>query len=174
MTVDPSNLRILNYPHPALRRRAKPVESITDEVKAVAERMLELMHEAPGVGLAAPQVGLSWRLFVANSGEEGDVDRVYINPALSQPEGPLESLEEGCLSLPDIRGEVRRPVAITIEATDLNGDRFEMRDDGLLARVWQHEFDHLDGTLIFDRFSQLTKLATRRQIRDLERLAAAR
>lgn len=173
MTVQPETLTIVSYPDPVLRRKAQPVAEITDEVRAVAMRMIELMREARGVGLAAPQVGLSWRMFVANSNEPDEPDRVYINPRLSDPDGPLESREEGCLSMPTVLGDVRRPVAITITALDLNGEEFSLRSDQLLARIWQHETDHLDGKLIIDRFSQMSKLANRKYIKELERAARA-
>lgn len=169
MTVDPAALTILRYPHPMLLRTARPVEEITPQVRSVVSRMFELMREARGVGLAAPQVGLAWRLFVANSGQEGEPDRVYINPVLRQPEGGLEAAEEGCLSLPDVLGDVWRPPIITIEATDLDGRRFTLRSGELLARVWQHECDHLDGRLIIHRFGQMAKLANRRILKELER-----
>lgn len=169
MSVDPASLTILRYPHPSLLRVAKPVAEITDETRAVAARMLELMRQARGVGLAAPQVGLAWRLFVTNSGEEDEPDRVYVNPVLRQPEGGLEAHEEGCLSLPDVLGDVWRPPTITIEATDLEGNQFTLRSSELLARVWQHEYDHLDGRLIIHRFGQMAKLANRRVLKELER-----
>ena len=174
MPVDVAALRIVKYPDPVLLRRAVPIEQVTDEVRAVATRMLELMREAKGVGLAAPQVGLSWRLFVTNSGAEGEPDRAYVNPVLRNPSDELESREEGCLSLPEVYGDVIRPTAITIEALDPEGNRFELRDEDLLARVWQHEHDHLDGRLILSRFGQMAKLANRRAIRDLERQAENR
>lgn len=169
MTVDPASLAILRYPHPMLLKTARPVEEVTSEVRSVAARMLELMREARGVGLAAPQVGLSWRLFVANSGQEGESDRVYVNPVRREPEGGLEAAEEGCLSLPEVLGDVWRPPIITIEATDLDGRRFTLRSGELLARVWQHECDHLDGRLIIHRFGQMAKLANRRILKELER-----
>ncbi|MEM1099462.1 MAG: peptide deformylase [Planctomycetota bacterium] len=171
MAVDPAQLRIVHHPHPVLRERAEPVE-LSDEVRAVAVRMVELMHEADGVGLAAPQVGLPWRLFVANwtgpvSG--GGQDHVFINPELTAPSRETGPHEEGCLSLPDIRAEITRPLGITVTATDLEGQRFTMTDDGgLAARVWQHEFDHLDGVLILDRMTRLDKMANRKSIRALE------
>jgi len=169
MMVDPASLSILRYPHPILLKPARPIDEITSDVRAVAARMLELMREARGVGLAAPQVGLSWRLFVANAGQEDEPDRIYINPILREPEGGLEVHEEGCLSLPDVLGDVWRPPIITIEATDLDGQRFTLRQGELLARVWQHECDHLDGRLIIHRFGQMAKLANRRVLKELER-----
>ena len=168
MAVDIDQLKILHYPHPALRRKADPVGEVTEEVQAVAKRMLELMHEAPGVGLAAPQVGLNWRMFVANPTGEPEDDDVYINPTLSQPSDETEVVEEGCLSLPGVDVQVRRPIEITIEATDLDGERFTATSDQLPARIWQHEYDHLDGRLILDRMSPLDRRANRKAIRALE------
>ena len=168
MPVDPATLRILHHPEPVLREKARPVEPGSEEVKAVATRMLELMHEAPGVGLAAPQVGLPWRLFVANWGGEGGEDRVFVNPQLSEPSAQTESDEEGCLSLPEVRAEVRRPVGVTVRARDAAGGPVELAAEGFAARVIQHEFDHLEGVLILDKMTRLDRLANRRAIADLE------
>lgn len=168
--INVSKLKIVLYPDPILRKKAGPVEAVTDEVRAVALRMIELMHEAEGVGLAAPQVGLPWRMFVANSRQDvHEPDLVYINPVLSNPTGVPEPREEGCLSIPDVVGDVWRPTNITINALNLEGQAFTMTEDQPLARVWQHEIDHLDGILIIDRFTQMTRLANRKTIRALER-----
>lgn len=185
-TVDPASLRIQLYPAAVLRERAHEVE-FGPEVVAVAERMLVLMRQAEGIGLAAPQVGLPWRLFVidvpppdpddadaaapAGLPVASDGPEVYINPVLSEPQGMPAPQDEGCLSLPGIRGEVRRPPVITIEATNLRGERFRKTGAGLLARCWQHEFDHLDGVLIIDKMSQVSRLRCRRQVQQLERAA---
>ena len=172
MAVDPSTLTILHHPAPVLRRRCEPVEPADPGVRAVAERMIELMHEAPGVGLAAPQVGLPWRLFVANwTGDEGD-DHVFFNPVLAELSENTESKDEGCLSLPEVQVEVRRPVGATIRAVGLDGKSFERTEEGFGARVWQHEFDHLEGVLIVDKMTRLDRLANRRALADLQ--AAAR
>lgn len=170
MAVDVDKLRIVHYPDPVLRRKADPVGAITPEVRSVAARMVELMHEADGVGLAAPQVGLSWRLFVANwTGQRGEGhDWVFIDPQLVEPGRQVGLHQEGCLSLPDIRAEITRPLSITIHATGLDGKRFTLTGSGLDARVWQHEFDHLEGTLILDRMTRVDKLANRRKIKELE------
>jgi peptide deformylase len=168
MSVRPEELRIIHYPDPILRTKAQPVARITDEVRAVALRMIDLMHEAPGVGLAAPQVGLPWRLFVANpTGEPGD-DRVYINPVLSSPSAETDDHEEGCLSLPEILADIRRPKGITLDALDLDGNPLHDATDEFLARIWQHETDHLDGVLIIDRMAGIDRLANRRKLRELE------
>jgi len=168
---DPAALRVLHYPAPVLRHRAEPVDPIDDRVLAVIERMFDLMREANGVGLAAPQVGLPWRLFVANhTGEPAD-DRAYINPTLRDPATATTVREEGCLSLPDITGQITRPAAITIDATDPQGRPFTLTADDLLARVWQHEYDHLDGVLILDRMPPIDRMANKKLLRELERAA---
>lgn len=168
MPVDLDSLAIVHYPEPVLREKARPIEQVNDEVRAVAQRMIELMHRAPGVGLAAPQVGLPWRLFVANpTGEAGD-DRVYINPSFVELTGPNAPREEGCLSLPGVHVDVTRPTVATIRALNLDGEVFEDSADDLLARIWQHEFDHLEGVLIIDKMSAMDRMANRRALRELE------
>lgn len=183
MAVDPSTLRILLYPERILRQRAADIPVVTDEVRTVAERMIELMREAEGVGLAAPQVGLPWRMFVADvppaenrshlsdppTATPGPV--VYINPVITDRRDPVEPLEEGCLSLPDIRGDVVRPAVVSLTATDLTGRSFSQTAGGLLARCWQHEYDHLEGVLIIDRMTQLSRMKNRTAVRELERAA---
>ncbi len=181
MPLDTASLRIRTYPDDVLRTKARPVATLTDEVRDVARRMIEIMHEAEGIGLAAPQVGLAWRLFVAHVPESESRSaasvppsatrepQTYINPVLTQPLGPPEPLSEGCLSLPDILGEVLRSPTITIVATGLDGRTLTHTATGLLARCWQHEVDHLDGVLIIDKMTQLSRLKNRLAIRDLER-----
>jgi len=169
MPVDPAELRIVHYPDPVLRRKASPVAEITAEVRAVAARMGELMREAGGVGLAAPQVGLNWRLFVTapdRDHRDGEA-RAYINPVL-HASGPADEDEEGCLSLPDIHVDVLRPSSVTMTATTLDGRQITVTETGFMARVWQHENDHLNGTLIIDRMTPMQRLATRRMLKDLE------
>jgi peptide deformylase len=168
MPVDTAHLRIVHYPHPALRRTAAPVEAVTDELRDVAKRMLELMHASDGVGLAAPQVDLGWRLFVANPTGQADDDRVYINPQLTDPTPHTDRVEEGCLSIPDVRAPIMRPVGITISATDLDGQSFTDTAEQLLARIWQHETDHLNGVLILDRMTPADRRVNRRAIELLE------
>ena len=181
VAIDPSRLRIVLYPDPVLRGRSRDIAAVTDEVRAVAERMIVLMFEAEGIGLASPQVGVPWRMFVchvpksderslgSDPAEATEGPEVYINPVISQPRGELVSYEEGCLSLPDIRGDVLRPETVTITAMGLNGERFSKTGTGLLARCWQHEVDHLDGVLIIDRMSQISRLKNRSAVRRMER-----
>lgn len=171
MSIDVDKLRIIHYPKPVLREKAKPVHEVNDQVRRVAVRMLQLMHQAPGVGLAAPQVGLPWRLFVANhTGESGD-DMVFINPSLTEPARDTDVRNEGCLSLPGIEGDINRPGAITISALDIHGLPFKRSASDLEARVWQHENDHLDGILIIDRMKKIDRTANKRALRNLEQAA---
>ena len=171
MPVNPAELKIVFYPHKTLLEVAKPLPEVTDEVREVALRMIELMHQARGVGLAAPQVGLPWRMFVANpTGDPGD-DAVYINPVLSNPSAHTHTRDEGCLSLPNITGEITRPQAITIDALDINGNPIQLTSDELPARIWQHETDHLDGVLILDRMPAIDKVANRQAVQELEQAA---
>ncbi|MBX3402358.1 MAG: peptide deformylase [Phycisphaeraceae bacterium] len=183
MPIDPAGLIIRTYPDRVLRARTRTLPSVTDEVRRVAHRMIELMFDADGIGLAAPQVGLDWRMFVAHVPENDDrsaadsppsataAPEVYINPVLSNPLGSPEPLSEGCLSLPEISGEVLRPPTITITAIGLDGSPFTRNATGLLARCWQHEVDHLDGVLIIDRMTQMSRLKNRSAVRELERAA---
>lgn len=171
MAIKPAELQIVTYPDPILLRRAEPIERIDESVRDVAHRMIELMHEAEGVGLAAPQVGLPWRMFVANSQQDEDEpDVVYINPKI-EVFGDLSPREEGCLSLPGINAEIRRPGSVRISAVDLAGEPFSREDHSVLARVWQHEYDHLDGILILNRMTTMDRLAVRKAVRELEAAA---
>jgi peptide deformylase len=181
-SIDAGSLHLRFHPDPALRVKARPVGEVTDNVREAAHRMLEIMRQEEGIGLAAPQVGLPWRMFVCmipadpkagplpeHIKEHTDGQpMVCIDPQLS-PVGGLESIEEGCLSLPDIRGQVNRQHAVVMEATNLDGERFEIQAVGLLARCIQHEVDHLDGVMIIDKFGQLDRLRTRSALRKLER-----
>lgn len=168
MSLDPARLRIVRWPDPVLKARTALVDPADPEVAAVARRMIELMHDADGVGLAAPQVGLSWRLFVTNGRAVDPEDRVFINPTLRlDPDSGEERDEEGCLSLPGVHVKRDRAVAASIEAIGLDGTPFRLEGEGMLARIWQHEHDHLEGILIVDRMSPMDRLATRRALRDL-------
>ena len=106
-------------------------------------------------------------MFVTRSHEEHP-DRVFVNPRLTQLSGDLVVREEGCLSLPGINGDIRRPASVSITALDLEGQTFTLRDDDLLARIWQHEYDHLDGVLIIDKMNEMDRIATRKLLKELE------
>lgn len=181
MPSDPASLSLQIYPKDVLRRKAAPIDPTSAEVRKVAERMIDMMYDEEGIGLAAPQVGLPWRLFVADVPENDERSAtgttpsatsdvvVYCNPVLSAPAGAPVAAEEGCLSLPDIRGDVLRPPTITITYQDLHGKTFTQTGTGLLARCWQHEIDHLDGVLIIDKMTWASRLKTKTLVRALER-----
>ena len=158
-------LELVEYPHPALLRRAKPIVRIDADVCEAVARMFDIMYEAQGIGLAANQVALPYRLFVVNTaGRRGDGEEyVFINPVLSRPRGTAVQ-EEGCLSLPGVRMDVRRPERIVVDAWSLAGAPIHMDIDGLLARVVQHEFDHLEGRLFTDRLPEAAALEVRREL----------
>jgi peptide deformylase len=148
------DIRVLG--DPVLRKPTKPVTEVTDELRKLIADMFETMYAAEGIGLAAPQVGRSERLAVVDV--EG---RKYalINPEIVSRNGAVEKAEEGCLSIPDIYGDVERPPEVTIRALDENGNPFEASANALLGRCFQHEIDHLDGKLFIDYLSPLKRRA---------------
>lgn len=164
--LDIDALRIVLYPDPVLRQVCRPVERFDDELRRLAAKMLELMHQPRGVGLAGPQVGVSWRLFVCNPTGQPDDDLVCINPELSGLAGAAD-LDEGCLSLPDVLVPIRRAEQVQLRAFDLDGRPFERDAQDLTGRVWQHETDHLDGRLILDYMSEASQIANRRVLKQL-------
>src|SRR5688500_9932319 len=145
-----ADVNVIYYPDPRLKKMSKPVEDFDQALADLATRMLELMREHRGVGLAAPQVGRSIRLFVMNATQQPGEDRVYVNPELIDPTG-AETSEEGCLSIPGINCDVERSQTVILRAQDLKGNPVEEHATGYLARVWQHEIDHLNAVLITDR-----------------------
>ena len=161
------DLQIIHYPDPRLKKISKPVETIDPSLRELAARMFELMRQHRGVGLAAPQVGHNIRLFVMNHTGDPKDDRVYVNPVLSEAEGSEEG-EEGCLSLPEINANIVRDKAMRMQAMDLEGKPIDETASGYIARVWQHEFDHLNGTLITDRMGPVAKMAAKKKLRELE------
>jgi peptide deformylase len=164
------SLQVIQYPHPTLRHRSRPLKRVDAELRKIVAEMIDLMYEHEGVGLAANQVDLPYRLFVAN--EKGDPDarefeQVFINPVLSAGRGQEED-EEGCLSIPGIRAPVVRNSKIKIQAFDLAGNEIVGELSGLMARIAQHETDHLDGTLFIDRLGPAHKAAIRDQLEEFE------
>ncbi|HMB96100.1 MAG TPA: peptide deformylase [Tepidisphaeraceae bacterium] len=160
-------LEILTWPDPRLKKISQPITQFTPELAQLAQRMFDLMREHKGVGLAAAQVGQNIRMFVMNGTGTPEGDRVYINPVLSDPDGEEES-EEGCLSLPNINAQISRNKTLRMQAQDLQGNRFDELQSGYIARIWQHETDHLNGVLITDRMGLGDKLKYRKTLRDLE------
>lgn len=158
--------RMTRFPAPVLAQVAEPVEEITDDIRKLADKMIDIMVEQKGVGLAGPQAGVNLRIFVVSCDGTRENAKVYINPEL-KVSGGLETNEEGCLSLPGIFVKIKRYKKCIITATDLDGNRFTEEGEGLLTRAFQHEFDHLEGTLIKDRMGQVQRIGSRKQLRQL-------
>jgi peptide deformylase len=150
-------LDVIHYPHPTLRYSSKPIRRVDQNLQETIRRMFELMYQHEGVGLAANQVDLPLQLFVVNTaGKPGEgEERVFINPVLSSPKGKDEA-EEGCLSLPTLNASVVRPSSVRITAFDASGQEIDQIVDEFLARVLQHENDHLQGVLFIDRIAETT------------------
>ena len=163
-----AELKLAIYPDPHLRETATEILDPTDPgVRTLVEKMFEIMFASRGVGLAGPQVGVTVRLFVASPSFESDDRCVYINPQIISAEGTQDG-EEGCLSFPAIYANVKRHNLVTIEATDLEGKRFQETGEELLARIFEHEVDHLEGRLLVDRMGSIAKLINRKALRELE------
>jgi len=156
------------YPDPVLRVSCLPVERFDDALRRLADDMVETMHAAPGVGLAAPQVGVELRLAVVDLsvGKDPEALLVLVNPEVLEAEGS-ETEVEGCLSIPDYTDKVERSFRIRVRAQDLEGESFEVEADDWVARAILHEMDHLDGVLFVDHLRGLRKERARRQLRKL-------
>jgi peptide deformylase len=160
---------ILIHPDPRLKKVADPVDAITDEIRRLADDMLETMYDAPGIGLAAPQVGVSKRLLVMDCvKEEGASARpmVLINPEVTWSSGVMSTYEEGCLSIPEQYADVTRPAEVEVRWTGLDGKTHQERFDRLWATCVQHEIDHLNGRLFIDYLTGLKRqLITRKMVK---------
>jgi len=177
---------IVLYGDPVLRRKAQPVEEVTPELQQLAEDMLETMYEASGIGLAAPQIGEAIQLAIVDINFESEepllsylridgqdvelsecMPLIFINPQL-KPKGEKQGMEEGCLSMPDLRSEVIRSSELVADLELLDGKKIRLETDGLLARAIQHEVDHLNGVLFIDRLSSAVKLRAKRELKKLQ------
>jgi peptide deformylase len=156
-------LSVRKYGDPVLRRRARPVEAVTPEVRKIIEDMVDTMYDEVGLGLAAPQIGASLRLMVV-ADEDGREARALINPVITEQGGEIVA-EEGCLSLPGIFAPVKRAEWVRLEAHDPEGRPVAIAARGLRARVFQHEMDHLDGVLFIDRLDPVTRDRIKRRIK---------
>jgi len=164
--IDIEKCRITRYPDEVLARKAKPVENIDDNIRQLVKKMTEIMIERKGVGLAAPQAGISLRLFIISLDGSAQNVRAYINPTVTS-DGTLVSNEEGCLSVPGVFTKIRRYKTCKVTATDLDGNEFSDEAEGLYARALQHEYDHIEGIIIINRMTQTAKIAHRRQLKKL-------
>ena len=150
---------ILIHPDPRLKKVCAPVADITDDLRRLADDMLETMYDAPGIGLAAIQVGEPRRMLVIDvAGKDEDpAPLVFTNPEIVARSDEMSIYEEGCLSIPDYYAEVERPAKVTVSYQDISGERKEMEAEGLLATCLQHEIDHLNGVLFIDHISKLKR-----------------
>ena len=174
---------IVMYGNPVLRTRGTPVEEVTDEIRVLVADMLETMEEANGIGLAAPQVGVSMQLAVVDVSHDEEcvnylringkdstlaeaMPLIFMNPELDLG-AETDLMEEGCLSFPDVRGDVKRPSSLVAKLRTLEGEVIELETDGLLSRAIQHETDHLNGVLFIDRMSAAQKLSLKKKIGEM-------
>jgi len=165
--IDIQKCQITHYPADVLAGQAKPVKKIDDNIRQLVQKMIDIMLENKGIGLAAPQAGVPLRLFIISLTGTAENVKVYVNPNIT-PSGDFNTTEEGCLSVPGVYTKVRRYKNCTVTATNLDGNEFTEEADGLYARALQHEFDHIEGTTIVNRMSQIAKIAHRRQLKKLE------
>ncbi len=163
-------MKIVTYPHPALRHVARPLTSIDKKVHLQVGAMLDLMYEGKGLGLAGPQVALPYQIFVMNlkvDPNERQHEEAYINPLIVERKGSVEG-EEGCLSFPGFFQKVRRAKTIRAQAYNLKGELVEINAADMVARVWQHEVDHLHGELFIDKLGPIARMASRGDIKKFE------
>jgi peptide deformylase len=163
-------MKIVNYPHPALRHVARPLTAIDQRIHKLVREMFDLMYAGRGLGLAGPQVELPYQVFIMNlksNPAEPEAERVWINPVIMERRGSEEG-EEGCLSFPGLYGKVRRAKSIKAQAYNLKGELEEVSVSDLEARVWQHEVDHLHGDLFIDKMGAIAKMGLRGDVRKFE------
>src|SRR5690349_22127633 len=164
-------MKIVHYPHPALRHQARPLTSIDKKLHLHIGKMWDLMYEARGLGLAATQVALPYQFLLMNiTGDPDQKDReeIYINPVIVERKGSVDD-EEGCLSFPGLFQKVRRAKTIKIQAYNIKGEPVEITASDLAARAWQHEIDHLNGVLFIDKMGTIAKLAARSSVKNFEK-----
>jgi peptide deformylase len=161
-------LPILKYGSPELRTVSKPVDAFDAELEKISKNMIETMYSAPGIGLAAPQIGINIRLTTIDLSVGEDLSQIIVicNPEIVSSEGEQKN-DEGCLSIPDFTDTVVRPVKLTIRGVDLKGEEVKYDAEGLLARCFCHEIDHLNGLLFVDRLSPLRRTLIRNKIKKL-------
>jgi peptide deformylase len=165
-----AKMTVLKYPDERLRKVAQPIDKVDDNIRSVIDDMFETMYEEQGVGLAATQVDVHKRLFVADCSEDQNEPLVFINPEITEAEGHFKN-DEGCLSFPGVYAKVERAEKITVTALDKNGERFSRSAEGLLAICIQHEIDHLEGKLFVDYLSPLKRERIRKKLEIEQRLA---
>lgn len=150
-------LKILEYPHPVLKKKAEQIKQIDGDIKNILSNMLETMYNAPGIGLAAPQIGISKRMIVLDVSENKNEPYLMINPEIIWESEDENICQEGCLSVPEQYADVIRPSKIKVKYQDMTGKEQELKAEGLLATCIQHEIDHLDGVLFIDHISRIKR-----------------
>lgn len=164
------SLKIVHYPHPALRFKARPLTSIDKEFHLNTGKMFELMYEARGLGLAANQVAIPHQFLVMNitgDPEQKDQEEVFINPVIAERKGTIED-SEGCLSFPGLFQKVRRAKSVKVHAYNAKGEAVEIEASGLAARAWQHEIDHLNGVLFVDKMGLVARISAKTSVAEME------
>ncbi|MGB9596836.1 MAG: peptide deformylase [Candidatus Poribacteria bacterium] len=164
-----ANLGITKYGNPVLRKVAEPVNEINDEIKKIVNDMLDTMYASEGVGIAAPQIGVSKRIIIIDTNPEDASVKplIIINPEIVEASGEIKE-QEGCLSIPDVRSEVKRYEHVVVEGLDLEGNKIRVEGTDLLARALQHEIDHINGKLFIDHISKLKQQLIKNQLRKIE------
>jgi peptide deformylase len=164
-------MKVVHYPHPALRHKSRPITSIDKQLHLHVGGMMEAMYEAKGLGLAAPQVALPFQLLVMNltgDPKQPEHEEVFLNPQIVERKGFMED-EEGCLSFPGLYQKIRRSKTIKVLAYNLKGELVEKVASDLESRAWQHEIDHLNGVLFIDMMGPIARLASRSSVKSFER-----
>ncbi len=161
-------LKILEFPNPKLRTKAKPVKQVDDGIRQIVADMLETMYQAPGIGLAATQVNIHLQILVIDISKEKNTPLCLINPIILKQDGKQQA-EEGCLSVPDIYENIERAESITVQALNQQGESFSLTADGLLAVCIQHEMDHLKGKLFVDYLSSIKRERIRKKLNKLKK-----
>ena len=171
--IDSEKCRITHYPAEVLAGRAQPVEKIDDNIRHLVEKMTDIMLKNKGVGLAAPQAGVSLRLFIISLDTNRESVKVFINPTVTpihdERGASLGSMEEGCLSVPGVTIKIRRHKKCSVTATDLDGNEFTEEAEGLYAKALQHEYDHIEGLTIINRMGSAARIIHRKQLKKLEK-----
>ncbi len=168
------HLEVLLYGSPQLRRKSEEITVFDDDLRRLARRMETCMIEERGIGLAAPQVGVHRRMLIAENQRSGGPSILcLVNPEVVETSQEKDKYQEGCLSLPEVFADVMRPVRVRVRYQDLDGREQEIEDDDILARILQHEIDHLEGVLFVDHLSMLKRRILSKKLKELSRLAAA-
>jgi peptide deformylase len=165
--IDINKCKITHYPSEVLTKSSNHVEKIDDNIRGLVNKMIDIMIEKKGIGLAAPQAGVPLRLFIVSLDGSRESLKVYVNPKVTTA-GELDSVEEGCLSVPGIYTKIKRYKKCTVTATGLDGKEFTEEADGLYARCLQHEYDHIEGMTIADRMGTASKIVYRHLLKKLE------